>query len=87
MLGDGMMWWRLNGSGNRGRPVGGSEWQCYHGEKHEEMRLRTFHVGIRRISTGEIFLAANNFGDEKNYEQNLSSAPAGVLEPSPTEPP
>jgi hypothetical protein len=56
MLGDGMMRWRLNGSGNRGRPVGGSEWQCYHGEKHEEMRMRTFHVGIRRISTGEIFL-------------------------------
>ncbi len=28
--------------------------------------MRTFHVGIRRISTGEIFLAANNFGDEKN---------------------
>ena len=39
MLGDGMMWWRLNGSGNRGRQVGGLERQCYHGGKHEEMRV------------------------------------------------
>ena len=37
MLGDGKMRWRLHGSGNRGRPVGGSERQYYHGGKHEEM--------------------------------------------------
>ena len=39
MLGNGMMQWRLNGAGNRGRPVGGSERPCYHDGKHEQMRI------------------------------------------------